>query len=60
MHEEIHYWKVNTVNALAGTGVGVGYLKLVHRAILTSQGRILFDADGNPIFEKDITRDPVH
>ena len=60
MAEEIHYWKVDDRNIFTGTAFfGVGYVKLVHRAVLDERGLVPF-YDGKPVFENDFTRDPVH
>ena len=61
MAESNQYWFLEEVNKLAlNTFIGLGYAKMVKRAIINADGTAIKDANGTFVFEPDETKPPVH
>ena len=61
MHEHNQYWFLEETNKLAlNTFIGLGYAKMVKRAIINADGTAKKDATGAFVFDPDETKPPVH
>ena len=61
MHEVGDYWIVEDNNLLAlNSFFSLGYSKLVHEAVVDSNGVVQRDSRGEPIFEIDFSHPAIH